>query len=928
MDVRSPVDEEVEPLLPVAPSPGSALPWRQRLRRTGWRAWDRVRELATDPRVWICVGTVAILLAGSFVYFWAKASRLIDARLAGGRADVHSGIYAAPLVLRPGQPLAREDLVSYLEALGYGSQSEGHAEEGLPGRYLVEGDAFIVEPLEAGVVATGRYTPVAIHFAGERGIARIVDVRTNAEIEECAVEPLAIASAYNEREKRVVVEYDAIPAVLRKAIITTEDRRFWSHNGVDYRGIARAVRENWGEGDAAQGGSTITQQLVKNVFLTPERTYTRKVKEAWISYVLEWKLTKEQIFALYCNEIFLGQRGRYAIHGFAEAARHYFGKDLSALTIEESALLAGIVHAPSANSPYRFPDRAKARRDLVLDMMVETASISAEEAETAKAAPVVLQPLAVESSWLEAPYFNDYVQTYLEEVFEGPLSPPDRYAVETTIDINLQHAAGKAVANQLEKLDAIFAQGKRAIPPGTVEVALVAIEPKTGAVVAMVGGRNYTKSQFNRVTDAVRQPGSVFKPFVYATALAGKRFTAATTLLDAPQTFTYAGGQTYEPDNYGQSYANAEIPLRVAFRNSKNVPTVELAMKTGLERIATTAERAGLPRPELYPSMALGVAEVTPLEIAQAYTAFVNGGDAVEPTPVAATRGDIVLPRAQPRTVFTPQVAYVMTNLMEDVVVRGTGRGVRASGITGAIAGKTGTSRDGWFVGYTPNLVCVVWVGFDDNSQLGMTGADAALPVWAEFMKEALAFRPELGGERFERPGGISTATVCSESGAGSGSYCPVTQEEIFLVGTEPPYTCNVHVAELEVAPLVDEYGNPIDPAAASEAGADPVDTGATTPEEEADRELDRYAPPYRPEPSSDGGDAANRRRPNSGVRPRGTAGGARAAPGKPPPTTNRAPPKAGAIQLPAAEEEEPPPEPPPEPPRQFGSSPEPDDRL
>lgn len=906
--MSSPLDEEIEPLLPVMPAQESAPPWRERLRLIGMRARNRTRKIAADPRVWVGAGAVFVLLVGSFVYCWTKASRIIDARLAGGRAEVRSGIYAAPLVLRPGQPLSREDLVSYLEELGYGSQSEGKAEAGLPGRYLLEDDVLTVEPLDPGVVAMGQYKPVAIHFAGERGIARIVDVQTNGEIKECALEPLVIASAYNEREKRVVVEYDAIPAVLRKAIITTEDRRFWTHHGVDYRGIARAVRENWGGSEGAQGGSTITQQVVKNVFLSPERTYTRKVKEAWMSYVLEWKLTKEQIFALYCNEVFLGQRGRYAIHGFAEAARQFFGKELSELTLEESALLAGIVHAPSSNSPYRYPDRAKARRDLVLDMMVETKSISAEDADAAKAAAVVVQPLAAESSWLEAPYFSDYVQTYLEEVFDDALSPPDYYAVETTIDINLQRAAGKAVANQLEKLDGVFAKGRRAIPPGTVQAALVAIEPRTGAVVAMVGGRNYTDSQFNRVTDANRQPGSVFKPFVYATALAGKQFTAATPLMDAPQTFTYAGGQTYEPDNYGQSYTNQEMLLRVAFRNSKNVPTVEVAMRTGLGAIADTAERAGLSRPKLlYPSMALGVSEATPLEIAQAYTAFVNGGDAVEPTPVAATRGDITLPQAKARKVFTPQVAYVMTNLMEDVIARGTGTGVRARGIKGAVAGKTGTSRDGWFVGYTPNLVCVVWVGFDDNSQLGLTGADSALPIWAEFMKQALAFRPDLGGESFDFPGGISMATVCSVSGSRPGSYCPATHDEIFIAGTEPPYTCTVHLAELEVAPLFDEYGNPIDPAAPPEAGTDPVDMSDATPEEAADTGPESYPPPFEPAPSTGDPDASNRRQPNSGARPRGTAGAARNAPDEPPPATNRAAPRPGPIPLPPAEPEKPP---------------------
>ncbi len=819
-------------------APARAFPhgWWSRLRARAWRGWTWIVGLVHSSRFWLLVCAATVVILATFTYLWVTTCRVVDARLSGGAIALRSGIYAAPLVIRRGQPLAIGDLVSYLEELGYGSGSSEET-EGLNGRFVVDGFVVRIEPLDTKFAAPDRSGPVDVQFLGERGVERVTDARTNTELDQCTLEPLVIASAYNSREKRITVEYDAIPEVLRNAIVTTEDRRFWSHNGIDYRGMARAAEENIRAGEVVQGGSTITQQVVKNVFLSSERTYLRKVKEAWISYVLEWKLDKKQILAMYSNEVYMGQKGRYAIHGFAEASRQYFGKDLSELNLEESALLAGIVCAPSTNSPYRYPERARMRRNLVIDLLVDAKQVQPGNAEAAKAAPLVVLPPENDTSWLEAPYFTDYVQGYIEQAFDDARPPADRYSVSTTIDINLQRAATEAVTRQLEKLDRIFAEGKLHIPAGTLQAALVAVDTRTGAVVAMVGGRNYQASQFNRATDAERQPGSAFKPFVYATALESRRFTLASQVMDAPRTFTYAGGRVYEPDNYGESYSNTEITLRVAFRNSKNVPTVELAMDTGLDEIAKTAERAGLPRPDPYPSMALGVMEATPLEVARAYTAFANGGVLVDPTPVAGTEGEIYLPQSRPRTVLTPQTAYLMTNVMQDVIARGTGRSVRALGVTGAVAGKTGTSRDGWFVGYTPNLVCVVWVGFDDNSQLGLTGAQSALPIWADFMKQAVAFRPELGGETFAEPAGITHVKICSVSGARAGDYCSVTHDEVFVAGTESLNTCTLHTAEGTEGTLLDEYGNPvgvIEPADGSEA----PDGEAPAPSEPAPQQL------------------------------------------------------------------------------------------
>lgn len=805
------------------------------------RARNRAIDVASNPTARVVAGVVVAALLIAFIAGWVATSRMIDRQMSGGLLGARAGVYSAPLIVRVGQPATPEDLVSYLQELGYGSAAE--ATEGFPGRYAIDGSRLVVEP--QGAAPASAFQALAITFANG-SIKKIEDAATGKPLKEGLLEPLMLASLGRTREKRITVDYEAIPEHLRGAVIATEDRRFWKHHGVDYVGIARAVRKNVDEGGVVQGGSTITQQLVKNVFLSPERTFTRKLKEAWVAWVLEWKLSKEQIFALYCNEVYLGQSGTYAVHGFAEASRRYFGKDLSTLTLDESALLAGLIHAPNTHSPYKHPDRAKARRDLVLDKMAETGAITREQADAAKQVPIRVVPPTRDSEWLDAPYFNDYVQAYLEEVFDGEVPSSGSFTVNTSLDINLQRAATEVVNAQLAQLDKVF--GKK-VPAGTVQASLVAVDPKTGQVLAMVGGRDYGKSQFNRTTDALRQPGSVFKPIVYAAALSTGRFTASTPLMDAPQVFKFANGRTYEPGNFGDSYANRELPVRVAFKHSKNVPTVELALRTGLGTIASLAERAGLPRPKEYPSMALGVAEATPLQVAEAYTAFANKGDAVEPTPIASAEG-VEVPQPSRRSVFSPAVAAVMTSMMEDVVNGGTGAAVRARGFKGAAAGKTGTSRDGWFAGYTPNLVCVVWVGFDDGSQLGLTGAESALPIWTEFMKRAVAVRPELGGNGFPRPSGLEQATVCDESGQIASIGCPATHTELFVAGTAPAAECYLHSGLYAGSPYVDdlELGDVELP----EDVIDDSDVRGADESDDDEREIiepGTAQPSYRPEP-------------------------------------------------------------------------------
>ncbi|MEJ7618843.1 MAG: PBP1A family penicillin-binding protein [Pyrinomonadaceae bacterium] len=563
-----------------------------------------------------------------------------------------------------------------------------------------------------------------------------------------------------------------------KAITVTEDRSFFEHHGINLRGIVRAFVRRYDADPnspiARQGGSSITQQLVKNLLLTPERTWRRKFAEAYMSLILETRLSKEEIFALYCNEVYLGQRAGFSINGFGEAADSYFNKDVTGLSLPESALLAGLIRSPNRYNPYRHFDTALGRRNQVLDSMAQAAEISAA-GPRAKSVELKVAPVRGRMGSADAPYFADYVQGQLSELIADE-GAAQHLRIYTTIDLELQRAAYTAVNKQLAALDKIYA---KRVAPGTLQAALVAMNAETGEIIAMVGGRDYEKSQLNRATEAMRQPGSVFKPFVYAAALntayepIPRVITPATMYLDAPKTFSY-DTQQYSPGNFGDAYSNKLIPLRDALVKSLNVVTVEVAMEVTIGRVMNLATKAGLPRPaKPYPSMALGASEATPLQIASAYTSFAAKG--VRATPVTINRitngkgQTVIAPTTQKNQVMTPEVAFVMTSFMKDVVNRGTAAKLRARGFKANVAGKTGTSRDGWFAGYTPKIVCAVYVGFDNGSQLGLTGSDSALPIWADFMSAALIAHPEWGGD-WEMPPGVQQAEIDLSTGMLAGA--------------------------------------------------------------------------------------------------------------------------------------------------------------
>jgi penicillin-binding protein 1B len=558
--------------------------------------------------------------------------------------------------------------------------------------------------------------------------------------------------------------YAEIPPPVVHAILAIEDQRFFEHPGVDVLGIARALVRNAGEDRVGQGGSTITQQLVKNTYLSSERTFARKYAEAMLAVALEQRLSKQDILALYCNEVYLGQRGAVGVRGVRQAARIYFGKELKDVSLGEAATIAGMIQGPARYSPVHHPEAAQARKILVLESMLRDGWITSEQANNARTEHLDLSPAKDFAS--VAPYFVDYVDRISDQYEVQPAHDK----IYTTIDLDLQRLAENALQQQLDRLALVY-KSRAAKPQG----ALVALDPKTGNVLAMVGGHDYAESQLNRVTDARRQPGSTFKPFVYAAALEDG-MSPVQTFSDTPREFVYDRNKIYRPANFAGGYSLRDVTMRTALVKSLNVVTVDVALQTGLARIANLAADFGLPRPERYPAMALGTEEVTPLQLAAAYAVFANGGHRVEPKVIAsineppATHLDN---QTNDKQVISPTTAYMITNMLEAVVDHGTAHAAHGALKGMSFAAKTGTSRDGWFVGYTPNLVCVVWIGFDDNQQLGLTGAEAALPAWVNFMQGAVAERAELGGKNFDCPEGIEFVEIDADNGLLSTLSCP-----------------------------------------------------------------------------------------------------------------------------------------------------------
>lgn len=730
------------------------------------------------------VALAAVLAVGAallalVVYSWVELRRFerVEARRT-------AFVYAAPQALARGVHVRLADLPGTLSRLQYTEVPDPPAAPGQFRRGAAAWDLYL-----RGTPTGSPAQRVRLELRDER-VVRVT--RDGVEIGAVTLEPEVLTSAGDRPgEEYRPIQLAEAPLVLIQAVLAAEDHRFFEHKGVDTRGLLRALWANIRAGRVTQGGSTITQQLVKNRLLEPKRTLGRKIDEAWLATLVEWRYPKERILEAYLNEVYLGQRGTLAVRGVGAAARSYFRKEVHQLTLAEAALLAGMVRGPNTYSPTANPARARERRDTVLARMQELGLVSAAEADAARREPLRVERVA--GSAQPAPYFTDYVRQELEARYGDEAVRARDARIFTSLDLTLQRLAERAVARGLERLEAARPKLRRADEAQRLQAVLVALDPATAQVRALVGGRDYQVSQYNRALLARRQPGSAFKPFVYAAALTtreGRGFTAATFLDDSPLTLTL-DGRPWSPRNYEDRYLG-RVTVREALEQSLNAATVRLAQDVGLPTIVERARAFGLTGAlEPVPSMVLGAFEVTPLELAGAYVPFVNAG--VRPGPPRAVREvhaghRLVEPGddTEPRTVLSPAEAYVMTSLLEGVIKSGSGAAARALGVPGAIAGKTGTTNDGrdaWFVGYSPGLVAVVWVGFDSNEPHGLSGAQAALPIWAEFMRPALEAYAFQG---FTVPSGVLFSDIDLDTGKLANRFCPRVGKEVFVVGTEP----------------------------------------------------------------------------------------------------------------------------------------------
>ncbi|HQU84140.1 MAG TPA: PBP1A family penicillin-binding protein [Pyrinomonadaceae bacterium] len=742
--------------------------------------WRRILRVFFNPYT-ISFAAFSILAAFlTLTYFWFEYSDKIDRRLLSGEVYTQSaGIYSAPKTLQTGESFSLEDMTAYLKTAGY--IEKNNQADASRSRYQIGENQIEIEPGITGMIDGKQVFPaLKVKFSKDnKTVASIAEKESGNALKQTQLEPKILNSIAEEGDgRRKAVTFNDLPPHLVKAITVTEDRAFFEHYGVNLRGIGRALWRRYEKEEdnsplANQGGSSITQQLVKNLLLSNEQTLERKAKEALMSVILETRLSKEEIFTLYVNQIYLGQQSGVSIYGVGEASNVYFGKDVSQLTLPEAAFIAGIIRSPNRYNPYKNLERVTERRNQVLDSMLQAGAISQAQNTEARGTNLTMHQVSAQRDLQGMPYFSQYAIEELPKLVSDP-EAVKHLRVYTSIDPDLQKAAYEIVNKRIEKLAKNFP--KKA---DNLNAALVAIRPKTGEIVAMVGGKNYLENQFNRATDAMRQPGSVFKPFVYATAInsaydgSGGVFTTASIFKDEKKVFTF-NQETYAPNNYGDTFSNKELTLRDALVKSKNTITVDLAMQLNIGKVMNLAAKAGLPKVEkAYPSMALGTAEVTPLQMATAYTTFANLGDKVSPLPIKQiTNGEgklIVAPTTEKKNVLRPDVAYIMDDIMKDVINRGTAVEAQAWGFKNAegktaFAGKTGTSRDGWFAGFTPDLVCVVYVGFDNGDDLGMKGSDSAMPVWADFMREALNRHPDWNGD-WQMPAGVRKAEIDIRNG-------------------------------------------------------------------------------------------------------------------------------------------------------------------
>ena len=747
---------------------------------------------------------LCVLFFAVFSYYYVKYQRIIDKRMSGVIFADTAKIYAQPRTIRVGQKADPREIANYLRHAGY--TESGEKGQSPLGVYRLINGGIEIKPGKDSY-----YNPEGAMIRVRDGrIERIVAMTdSGGSLSAYELEPQLVTGLFDsqQRSKQRLVKYDDIPKVMVDAVISIEDRRYFYHSGVNYWRLMKAAFIDLREGGRQQGGSTITMQVARGFFLSREKKIKRKLIEILISFELEQRFSKKQIFELYANQVDMGQRGSFTITGFGEAAEAYFGKDIKEISLPEAALLAGLIQAPSALSPYRHAERALERRNLVLESMVETGAITQAKADAAKATPLKLAPQNVEAR--DAPYFVDLIRDQLLTKYSEEELNGEGYRIYTTLDPGLQKAAAEAVDAGIRQADAQIKRlrtrrvrvGKkletRVLPGPIPQVALLALDPHSGEVLALVGGRNYGFSQLNHAI-AKRPTGSIFKPFVYAAAInnavTGDQpvFTPASVVDDSPTAFVN-GEDVYTPKNYGEKY-HGRVSAQFALENSLNNATVKVAEMVGYDKVAALARAAGITSVRGTPAMALGSYDATPMEMASAYTVFSNNGQKVTPILLRSVRdatGNVIDNfQAQRTQVLDPRVAYVITSMMEGVMIRGTAASVRSHGFTAPAAGKTGSSHDAWFAGFTSNLLCIVWVGYDDYSDIKLTGSVLAAPIWTEFMKRAILLPGYSDVRGFYPPSGVIQLTIDKVTNEIATPACPDDYPASFIEGTQPTQTC------------------------------------------------------------------------------------------------------------------------------------------
>jgi penicillin-binding protein 1B len=748
----------------------------------------------------LAVAAVMLLVFSVFGFYYVKYQHIVEERLKEPLFANTAKIFAAPREVRPGQKLGVRLIANELREAGY--SADGASQLSQLGTYSEGVQAITVRP---GPQSYHSQDSAVIRIVS--GVVQSITDDHGQPLASYELEPLLITglSEDTNRTKRRLINYDEIPSNLVQAVLAIEDRRFFEHSGVNYWRLIDAVVHDVTSGQKQQGGSTLTMQLARGFFLTPEKRIKRKLIEIVITFQLEHRFSKKQIFEMYANQINLGQRGSFSINGFGEASQAYFGKDVRQLDLAECAFLAAIIQRPNYFNPFRHADRTIDRRNLVLDSMVEIGAITKDQAEHAKAEPLHLSAASVDAS--EAPYFVDLVHDQLLQKLGERDFNHEGLRIYTSLDPDLQRAAAEAVEVGMRNVDAQVDALHRHRKPGETilypQVSLVAINPHTGQVLALIGGRNYGNSQLNHAV-AKRPTGSIFKPFVYAaaynTTIAGttlpgqeKPFSAVTMLNDEQTTYD-VGGQEYSPRNYKDEY-HGQVTAIYALAHSLNNATIGLAAEVGFDNVAELGRESGIKNARGTPSVAIGSYDATPLDMAGAYTVFANNGVHLDPWMLASVRtpsGDVITDYTpSSKQVLDPRVAYLTTNLMEGVMNFGYGYEVRRRGFMEPAAGKTGTSHDAWFAGFTSNLICIVWVGNDDYTDVKLAGALAASPIWAEFMKRAVKLPQYSDTHSFSEPDGIELVRLDKVSNLLSDETCPDSYSAAFLAGAAPMETCD-----------------------------------------------------------------------------------------------------------------------------------------